>query len=54
MFVNVVCDKCDSVIYKMKVLRPVKAILNQSSNRCTGCGTLLNPADLAVKATKIS
>jgi hypothetical protein len=54
MFVNVVCDKCGSVIYKMKVLRPIKEILNQSSNRCTGCGALLNPADLAVKATKIN
>ena len=54
MFVTVVCDKCGSVIYKMKVLRSVKEILNQSSNKCTSCGALLNSADLAVKATKIN
>ena len=52
MFVNIVCDKCNAVIRKVNVLRSVREILNQSNNRCTYCGALLNPAAFAIKATK--
>ncbi|MGI0049329.1 MAG: hypothetical protein ACREAW_07290 [Nitrososphaera sp.] len=52
MFVNIVCDRCDAVIRKVNVLRSVREVLNQSNNRCTCCGALLNPAAFVVKATK--
>lgn len=52
MFVNVVCDRCSSIIHKMKVLRSVKEISNQLNNLCPCCGALLNPKDFVVKATK--
>ncbi len=37
MFVNVVCDRCSSIIHKMKVLRSVKEISNQLNNLCPCC-----------------
>ena len=52
MFVSIVCDKCSSIVYKMKVLRSVKEILSQSSNRCTGCGAPLSLGEFQIKATK--
>jgi len=52
MFVNIVCDKCSSVMFKMKTLKSVREILNQSSNRCTGCGVPLSSIDFVIKTTR--
>jgi DNA-directed RNA polymerase subunit RPC12/RpoP len=52
MFATIVCDRCSAMMHKIKTLRSVREVLNQSGNRCTYCGTLLNPADFMVKATR--
>jgi hypothetical protein len=52
MFVTIVCDRCSSMMHKIKALRSVRDVLNQSGNRCRCCGTLLNPVDFIVNATK--
>jgi len=52
MFVSVVCDKCSSIVYKMKALRSVKEILSQSSNRCISCGAPLSLGEFQIRATK--
>jgi hypothetical protein len=52
MIVSVVCDKCSSIVYKMKALRSVKEILSQSSNRCTSCGAPLSLGEFLIRATK--
>jgi hypothetical protein len=52
MFVSVVCDKCSSLVYKMKALRSVKEVLSQSSNRCMKCGASLSLGEFLIRATK--
>jgi hypothetical protein len=52
VFVSIVCDKCSSMMFKMKALRSVREILNQSSNRCTGCGAPLSSSDFVIKTTR--
>jgi hypothetical protein len=52
MFVSVVCDKCSSLVYKMKALRSVKEVLSQSSNRCMNCGAPLSLGEFLIRATK--
>lgn len=52
MFVTIVCDKCESIIRKLIVMRSVRDVLTSSCNRCTHCGVLLNPAAIEVRARK--
>ncbi|HEU4984107.1 MAG TPA: hypothetical protein VFT58_00590 [Nitrososphaera sp.] len=52
MSADVVCGKCGSVIYTMRMLKSVKDALRATNNRCPVCGAALNPADFSVAATK--
>ena len=46
--VDIVCNKCGSVIYTMRMLKSVRDILRSSNSRCTACGAVLNPGDFTV------
>ncbi len=52
MSADVVCGKCGSVIYTMRMLKSVKDALRATNNRCPVCGAALNPADFTLSATK--
>ena len=49
---DVICGKCGSVIYQMRMLKPVKDALRGTSSRCPVCGAALNPADFTVSVSK--
>ncbi|MGI0035345.1 MAG: hypothetical protein ACRD98_05710 [Nitrososphaera sp.] len=49
---DVICGKCGSVIYQMRMLKSVRDALRATSSRCPVCGIALNPADFAVSANK--
>ncbi|HEX2557008.1 MAG TPA: hypothetical protein VHK86_01680 [Nitrososphaera sp.] len=49
---DVVCGKCGSVVYQMRMLKSVKDALRGTNGRCPVCGAALNPADFAVSVTK--
>lgn len=53
MSLDVVCSKCGSVIYTMRMLKSVKDALRATNNRCPVCGAALNPADFSVTASKL-
>jgi NAD-dependent SIR2 family protein deacetylase len=50
--VEVVCKKCGSTIYRMRILKSIRDILRQSNGRCNVCGTMLNPGDFIVSVEK--
>lgn len=52
MAADVVCGKCGSVIYTMRMLKSVKDALRATNNRCPVCGTALNPTEFTVTTTK--
>jgi hypothetical protein len=49
---DVVCGKCGSVIYQMRMLKSVKDSLRGSNGRCPVCGAALNPVDFSVSVAK--
>jgi len=49
---DIVCGKCGSVVYQMRMLKSVKDTLRATNGRCPVCGAALNPSDFAVSATK--
>jgi hypothetical protein len=49
---DIVCGKCGSVVYQMRMLKSVKDALRGTNGRCPVCGAALNPADFAVSVTK--
>ena len=52
MTADVVCSKCGSVIYSMRMLKSVKDAMRATNNRCPVCGAALNPSEFTVTATK--
>ncbi|GIU72314.1 MAG: hypothetical protein KatS3mg003_1793 [Candidatus Nitrosocaldaceae archaeon] len=51
MHVEVICSKCNYVIYRMKILRAVRDVL-KNSRRCPSCNALLT-SEFNVLADKI-
>jgi ribosomal protein S27AE len=49
---DVVCGKCGSIVYNMRMLKSIKDALRTTNSRCPTCGSALNPADFTVSATK--
>lgn len=49
---DVVCGKCGSIVYQMRMLKSVKDALRATNNRCPVCGAALNPGDFGVAVTK--
>ena len=45
---DVVCGKCGSIVYQMRMLKPVRDALRGTNNRCPICGAALNPGDFVV------
>ncbi|HEX7032790.1 MAG TPA: hypothetical protein VF172_07315 [Nitrososphaera sp.] len=49
---DVVCGKCGSVVYQMRMLKSVRDALRPTNGRCPVCGAALNPGDFTVTANK--
>jgi ribosomal protein S27AE len=49
---DVVCGKCGSVIYQMRMLKAIKDALRATNSRCPVCGASLNPSDFSVTVAK--
>ncbi len=49
---DVICGKCGSVIYQMRMLKSVRDALRATNSRCPICAAALNPADFAVSVNK--
>jgi hypothetical protein len=49
---DVVCGKCGSIVYQMRMLKSVKDALRGTNSRCPVCGAALNPGDFTVAVTK--
>lgn len=52
LLADVVCGKCGSVVYQMRMLKPVKDALRQTNSRCRVCGAALNPGDFTVAVNR--
>ncbi|MFQ5969027.1 MAG: hypothetical protein ACE5J2_00825 [Nitrososphaerales archaeon] len=52
MPVEVTCGKCGSLIYTMRILKPIKDVL-KTNNKCQACGQTLTSSDFSVSVTKI-
>ena len=50
--VDVVCNKCGSVIHRMIMIKSVKDVLRPSNGRCSTCGAELNPKDFIVSVQR--
>lgn len=50
--VEVTCGKCGSVIYAMRILKPIKDVL-KANNKCPACGQTLSSSDFSVSVNKI-
>jgi len=53
LYLEIECENCGAIIKRMKMLRPIKEILNNLSNRCPSCGKLLSSSDFSVDAKPI-
>ncbi|HEY3095094.1 MAG TPA: hypothetical protein VGJ42_04980 [Nitrososphaera sp.] len=49
---DVVCGKCGSVVYQMRMLKSVRDALRATNSHCPVCGAALNPADFTVAVSK--
>lgn len=49
---EVVCGKCGSIVYPMRMLKSIKDALRATNSRCPVCGAALNPGDFTVAVTK--
>ncbi len=49
---DVVCGKCGSIVYQMRMLKSVKDALRATNSRCPVCGAALNTGDFTVAVTK--
>ncbi len=49
---DVVCGKCGSIVYQMRMLKSVKDALRATNSRCSVCGVALNPSDFTVAVAK--
>jgi ribosomal protein S27AE len=49
---DVVCGKCGSIIYQMRMLKSVKDALRATNSHCPVCGAALNPGDFAIAVNK--
>ena len=49
---DVLCGKCGSVVYQMRILKSVKDALRATNGRCPVCGAALNPSDFTVAVSK--
>ncbi|MEM3127424.1 MAG: hypothetical protein QW769_00290 [Nitrososphaerales archaeon] len=53
MSVEVTCGKCGSIIYTMRILKPVKDVLRPTNNKCPSCGQVLSATDFSVSVNRI-
>ncbi|MGH9921177.1 MAG: hypothetical protein ACRD38_00335 [Nitrososphaerales archaeon] len=51
MSVEVTCGKCGSVIYTMRILKPVKDVV-KTNNKCPSCGQTLSSSDFVISVNK--
>ena len=49
---DVICGKCGSVVYQMRMLKSVKDALRATNSRCPVCGAALNPGDFTISVNK--
>jgi ribosomal protein S27AE len=49
---DVVCGKCGSVVYQMRMLKSVRDVLRATNSRCPVCAAALNPGDFTVAVSK--
>lgn len=49
---DVVCGKCGSIVYQMRILKSMKDALRTTNSRCPVCGAALNPGDFTVAVIK--
>jgi ribosomal protein S27AE len=49
---DVICGKCGSVVYQMRMLKSIKDALRATNNHCSVCGAALNPGDFTVNVIK--
>jgi len=49
---DVLCGKCGSIVYQMRMLKSIKDTLRTTNGRCPVCGAALNPGDFAVAVSK--
>jgi transcription initiation factor IIE alpha subunit len=49
---DIVCSKCGSIVYQMRMLKSVKDSLRGINGRCPVCGAALNPVDFTVSVIK--
>ena len=52
LLADVVCGKCGSMIFAMRMLKSVRDALRTTNSRCPVRGAALNSADFAVSVTK--
>jgi ribosomal protein S27AE len=49
---DVICGKCGSIVYQMRMLKSVRDAMRQTNSRCPVCGAALNPGDFTVAVSK--
>ena len=49
---DVICGKCGSIIYNMRMLKSVKDALRGTNCRCPVCSAALNPNDFTVTVSR--
>ncbi|HXV46171.1 MAG TPA: hypothetical protein VD736_05815 [Nitrososphaera sp.] len=49
---DVICGKCGSIVYQIRMLKSVRDALRATNSRCPVCGAALNPCDFTVAVTK--
>lgn len=49
---DVICGKCGSIVYQMRMLKSVRDALRATNSRCPVCGAALNPGDFTVAVSK--
>lgn len=48
MSVEITCGKCGEQIVRMKMLKPLKNILNSSGGKCPSCGQKLSTSEFSL------
>lgn len=49
---DVVCGKCGSIVYQMRMLKSIKDALRSTNGHCPVCGTALSTLDFTVSVSK--
>ncbi len=52
MSVDVTCGKCGKKIATMKMLKPLRDVLNQYKGKCPSCGQALSASEFTLDASE--